>query len=241
LPDQLRDQRENFERGVAEYENLERKNINRIKKKWNFYHKRLTQDRGVWEIESIDPKMRFKIDKAEDSLRRRMRLRRDQKADSRHYLSAAAFQELMKKNSFKKNNQKTLEETLLDGSYTRPRAESSDSISVTSTKTEPLPYISTKPKLDDTLNNSRMSKNEFYLIPKDDGGVTEKITDSNLDKKKTYRWRSECEKIALKGAVYGEIEINDTHVIFTPSNDERPDDPPFKFGALVREVDFAYC
>ena len=89
--DFYRDQRIAFENGLSEWENTDRKNRIKIKKKWTDNHNRLTQDRGIWEIESSDNVIKFKIDKAEDSLRRRMRLRKDHKAPFRQYLSATAF------------------------------------------------------------------------------------------------------------------------------------------------------
>jgi len=51
------------------------------------------------------------------------------------------------------------------------------------------------------------------------------------------RWKKYCEKITLKGAVYGEIEITESkYIIFSPVTEERPDDPPYRFGALVKTL-----
>mmetsp|Transcript_30694 Transcript_30694/g.27884 ORF Transcript_30694/g.27884 Transcript_30694/m.27884 type:complete len:108 (+) Transcript_30694:79-402(+) len=86
-----------FERDIQEWEEREKKNKIKILKKWDFLEKRMKKDRGMWEIEEkSDVIERFKIDKAEDSLRRRMRLKRDYQASFKEYLSVAAFQEKMK-------------------------------------------------------------------------------------------------------------------------------------------------
>ena len=47
-------------------------------------------------------------------------------------------------------------------------------------------------------------------------------------------FKRQCEKISLKGAVYGQIEIIDSkYISFSPSIEERPDDNNFRLGALV--------
>ena len=70
----------------------------------------MKKDRGMWEIEEkTDGLERYKIDKAEDSLRRRMRLKRDYQAAFKEYLSVSAFQEKMKsKASMQSNNSSKL-------------------------------------------------------------------------------------------------------------------------------------
>ena len=48
------------------------------------------------------------------------------------------------------------------------------------------------------------------------------------------KWKNKCEKIALKGAVYGNIEITASkYIIFSPSKEERPNTNPYCFGAVV--------
>jgi len=77
----------------VDWEQNEKRNTNKIKKKWNFHKKRLLQDRGIWQVgEPIPEIVRYKIDKAEDSLRRRMRLRIDIQAAKKEYLNATAYQ-----------------------------------------------------------------------------------------------------------------------------------------------------
>jgi hypothetical protein len=81
---------------------------------------------------------------------------------------------------------------------------------------------------------------EFLLIPKD-----EVLTDINenfygegfrSNKNKLFKaFKITCEKISLKGAVFGDIEVkNNSYITFTPSSKERPDDFPYILGSLVR-------
>lgn len=45
--------------------------------------------------------------------------------------------------------------------------------------------------------------------------------------------RMPCEYVILKGVFFGEITITNKFALFTSSDSERPDNPNFKFGALV--------
>ena len=82
--------------------------------------------------------------------------------------------------------------------------------------------------------NLNINPSEFHLIPKEEvlSDIREKAI--NVSRKKTQqRWKRPCEKIALKGAVFGDLEIVDNkYIIFTPSSQERPDELPFRLGAL---------
>lgn len=54
------------------------------------------------------------------------------------------------------------------------------------------------------------------------------VSDSGLPNKRM------CEKIALKGAVFGEIEFTSKgYLLFTPSKKKRPESSPYCLGALV--------
>jgi hypothetical protein len=90
------------------------------------------------------------------------------------------------------------------------------------------------------LNNLLDTPAEFLLIPKD-----EVLTDINENfygegnrsqKNKFFKvFKIVCEKISLKGAVFGEIEIkNNSYITFTPSTKERPEDFPYILGSLVK-------
>lgn len=80
------------------WEEKERFNKMKIQKKWNFHQKRLFQDRGIWQTD-VDQNeiIRFKVDKAEDFCRRRLRLKRDFRASAKEYLNAQAYQEKIRK------------------------------------------------------------------------------------------------------------------------------------------------
>ncbi len=70
----------------------------KIQKKWNFHQKRLFADRGIWQTDIDQTEIiRFKVDKAEDFYRRRLRLKRDFKASSKEYLNAQAYQERIRR------------------------------------------------------------------------------------------------------------------------------------------------
>jgi hypothetical protein len=102
-----------------------------------------------------------------------------------------------------------------------------------------------QPSIEDSVpmtprKKTQVSNNlpEFLSIPKEEvlADIKERHIeiDSTKRKKKIVRWKHKCEKIALKGAVYGEIEITESkHIIFTPLDVERPEEPPYIFGALV--------
>lgn len=185
----------------------------------------MTQDRGIWEIENNDNVIKFKIDKAEDSLRRRMRLRKDAKAPFRQYLSATAFQEKMR---------------------SRMISSQSPSLSPTSKTNTTIDFTELTGRISVRKDSNHESdigvsqpnkNNDFYMIPKEEmlSGIQEKVDDSNVNKKRsTAKWRFYCEKIALKGAVFGDIEVTDTFIFFSPVQEERPDTVPYRFGALVR-------
>lgn len=79
---------------------------------------------------------------------------------------------------------------------------------------------------------------KFNEIPKEEvlATIKEKAFDHLNPKAGNVEARGKklCEKIALRGAVYGEIEIVDSkYIIFSPISTERPDTPPYRFGALV--------
>ena len=79
---------------------------------------------------------------------------------------------------------------------------------------------------------------EFLSIPKEEVlvDIVEKTIEieSSTKTKNITRWRCRCEKIALKGAVFGDIEIsgNDS-VLFVPTEDLRSEEIPYIYGALV--------
>ena len=69
----------------------------KIRKKWNFHEGRLIQDRGIWQVDQeLTEVVRYKIDKAEDACRRRMRLRRDLQASNKEYLNVSDYQKRFK-------------------------------------------------------------------------------------------------------------------------------------------------
>jgi len=160
--------------------------------------------------------IRWKIDKAEDSLRRRMRLKRDYQASFKEYLSVSAFQEKQKRER-KMSNQSTTN-TALDAS------SDSGHTSLYHDDLAPTPTSKSESKQPLVLAD--------FLIPKEE--VLSEYKEKMNERRRVIRkWKKECEKIALKGAIYGDIEITESaFVIFTPSAAERPDDPPYRFGAL---------
>lgn len=90
---------------LLDWEQSEKRNMNKIKKKWNFHKKRLLQDRGIWQVGEPTPDIvRYKIDKAEDSLRRRMRLKIDIQAAKKEYLNATAYQLKLKSSKINMSN-----------------------------------------------------------------------------------------------------------------------------------------
>ena len=78
---------------ILDWAQTESRNVNKITKKWNFHKKKLLQERGIWQVEeSSSDRVRYKIDKAEDNYRRRMRLKKDIQAAQKEYINASEYQ-----------------------------------------------------------------------------------------------------------------------------------------------------
>lgn len=58
---------------------------------------------------------------------------------------------------------------------------------------------------------------------------------AKLKKGKEKKCKWDCERIAPKGAVYGNITIISKYICFSPLEGERPDQPQYNFGALVNK------
>jgi hypothetical protein len=253
---------------LLEWEDIERRNKIKIRKKWKFHEKRLLQDRGIWQVEEdSEDIIRYKIDKSEDSMRRRMRLQRDHQAINREYLSVTAYQQKLK--SKQESNEgsckiqiviliflvpiDSLTELNLPSPQNGSQGNQSPSVQRRGSLKDVLVFSpqATQTSIDDISAMTPRRKvqvseplPEFLSIPKEEvlAEIQEKHLEMDITKRKktVQKWRHKCEKIALKGAVYGEIEITESkHIIVTPLESERPDDPPYSFGALV--ILYYYC
>lgn len=54
-------------------------------------------------------------------------------------------------------------------------------------------------------------------------------TPNSINKNKVFFY---CEKITVKGALWGKLEIEDKYVIFSSIDGQRPNEGIYKFGAL---------
>ena len=264
---------------VQDWQQVEIKDTNKIKKKWHYHKKALQQDTGIWQIdEKLSEQIRYKIDKAEDSIRRRIRLKRDVQAEKKEYLSANAYQIRLKSSRnitatitainnsvpsspYHPNQRKYILYLLSLYTYCfiRNIYKQIQGIGILQKGTlsdlsyDPLDLSAVTPRSDllNALEDSSLlispflKKNEepvnFSDIPKEEALVTIKegafgyleAKSRNIEKK----WRRDCEKIALKGAVYGNIEIVESrYICFSPSQEERPNEPFYRFGALVKTI-----
>lgn len=227
----------------SDWEERERRNLARIMKKWNFQKTNLTQDRGVWQTEQTsDQLIRYKIDKAEDALRRRVRLKKDRHAANKEFLSVAAYQERERErlkalqaqaetpqlNAMRKPSEPASAHSELENSgvFNLDNDMPQDNQASVIEEASPL-----------QTEQSELNMIEFHQIPKEEvlTDIKERAIEPTKNLKKLVeKWSKPCEKIALKGAVYGLLEIRDSkYISFSPSEEERSDDEPYCFGALV--------
>ena len=233
--EKAREMKERFDKEYNDWDMKERRNHLKIKKKWNFQRSKLTQDRGIWQTEEREQeRIYYKIDKAEDFLRRRMRLKRDYQAQNKEYLSVAAYQEKYKARIEQemelKSQQVAAQRALRESSKGEGRVSLRKSSSVKNNNKE-----KEDEKEEVELEFNEIPKEEILLVD-----TRETVVDFQesmiLKKKLIEKWKQPVEKIALKGAVYGDLEISQSkYISFSPSQIERSDDPPYCFGALVRE------
>jgi len=222
----------------AEWEKTEERNMNKVKKKWNFLKNKLLHNRGIWQVEEgTSESIKYKIDKAEDFLRRRMRLKKDPKAAKKEYLNASAYQQRIKSqranlsnvtspNSHNRSGGMDFQGGFSDLDHGDTTALTPSIVSCLSDEVSPM----VRKKSDEGLGFNEIPKEEVLAT------IKEKAFDYLNHKSASVetRGRKLCEKITLKGAVYGEIEITESkYIIFSPINSDRPDAPPYRFGALV--------
>jgi len=202
--------------------------------------------------------MRYKIDKAEDYLRRRLRLKRDHHATNKEYLSVSAYHEKFKakfeqdlSESGKLFSQRLRQKTLQNGKELSPIEFQNPDKTVSFIETS---MIETPSILEDrtfALEDSVVKKEadkealekeeqEYLSIPKEEvlidikEPLIEHVEIGITKKFVLEKWNKKCEKIALKGAVYGELEIIDSkYISFSPSDEVRSSEEPYCLGALV--------
>jgi len=82
------------------------------------------------------------------------------------------------------------------------------------------------------INIIKDKKNQHFLLKEQEEAesfFTPPVTYFENQHLMDYKYKCFAEKISLKGAVWGQLVILTTSVIFCSLNDERPDDDPFKF------------
>lgn len=230
---------------------MEKKTEAIIKKKWEFEKKKLEHDRGIWQPEeTAQGVLRYKIDKAEDSLRRRMRLKRDYHADKKEYLSVAKYQEKLKAllsehpdiipgQDFSMSKLPSLEEYRKSRGIRREERKTTEEETEAENKDLPGENNTQTKELiaENDIEEQKEEHEEFPQLTKKDvlTAINEDVIESTPPSTPIiHKWKNLCEKITLKGAVYGELEIvQNEYLSFTPLKEERSDDPPYCFGALV--------
>ena len=238
--------------------------LTKVRKKWDFQRKKLLEDRGILQPEdNAQDNKRYKFDKAEDSLRRRIRLKRDLQAMNKEYLSVAKYQEKLKSMqafSLDINTLMTMSPNQGPAGRLRFASEAmeldikqnrSHSTSITlefdlnaTTKLSCFASSTTQtPNKGDALDDEEL---EFRQISKEEvladlkGRILE-LPSPPKKKTKKLNWKYPCEKITLKGAVYGRLEISENkYIAFSPSSEERSEAEPYCFGALVTQ-NFTLC
>lgn len=142
------------------------------------YEKTIQEDANVWLIDnSVSERVKYKISKREDALRRRMKIQ--------NFVQAEKTKEI--------NDD-------LD------KLKTSNTINVNETQKIDIPMAL---KQIEILEQAKTKSREL-----------------------TQTWN--CEKIALKGVVYGDLKIVDSqYICFSSSQEERPDEPQYRLGALI--------
>jgi len=212
--------------------------------------------------------MRYKIDKAEDYLRRRLRLKRDHHAANKEYLSVSAYHEKFKAKfeqdlslSGKLFSQKMKQKSLIDPSRAADASlvdlqnpERSVSYVESSVLENPsilerhIEWDDSNIKKETTKEVLDNEEQEYLSIPKEEvlidikEPMIENVETPSPKKFFVEKWKKKCEKIALKGAVYGELEIIDSkYISFSPSEEARSSEEPYCLGALViKEIKLYY-
>ena len=190
---------------LQEWQKAEIAIFNKVKKKWIIDKNELQQEGGIWQTnENPSETTQNKIDETEDFLRRRIRLKKYNKMQEEEHSTFDLNQPRFKPNK--------------------------DSITMFSDQNQNESHSTFTSMISTGLGFNNINKEEMLSTIQED-------TSYHLDGKSrilNVTFRAACERVSLKGTVYGYIEIVDAKkILFSPSLYERPADKSFPFGALV--------
>ena len=239
-------------------------------KLWKYLRRQLTEERGVWQIEKPNTGIvRYKYDKTEDCMRRRMRLKIDKHASKATYLTKDTFEEIKyRKPELVAGNENSTSPTLqLDiGTPSGNMLEQSTVFdaspgitfgqrTLTSLHGDASPILLGRTPLSgidagvettrshnsartldpSSIKNTEAGDEELKCLTKEEvlrkARENEFLLENNISTEEV-KLKSKCERITIRGAIWGEVEVTEGHVTFTPLKGDRPDLDEYQLGAL---------
>lgn len=195
---------------------------------------------------------RYKYGKTADHMHRRMRLRVDKKASEIVYLNKEAFEDAKAGKKFESrspttasifDSPSTKSQSLISSTFGDPfivmpadHNSGQENVPIMRKETSDIPTDVDFDKYADDIQEDSESDSELKSPGKEEtmkmGVSTVDSTGSRKKKDKKISKTFQCERITVRGAIWGEIEMTEKYFIFRPLPGERPDGEFYELGAL---------